>query len=123
MHPLSESKAEILCRRCTAGAPSALCAKNDVHDALHFTEPLRVQIVGNLDVFLVRPSDLKGEAFGCELNEPETEMASIGIVIVGLNVTDAAIIVLKLTLDEQVGGMGPHKSQLSPPGGSVSNET
>ena len=44
-------------------------AKNDVHDALHFTEPLRVQVIGHLDVFVVRPGDLEGEARGCELGE------------------------------------------------------
>ena len=31
---------------------SALHAKNDVHDSLHFAEPLRVQIEGHLDVFV-----------------------------------------------------------------------
>jgi len=43
-------------------AASALHAKNNMHDALHFTEPLRVQVVGHLDVFVVRPGDLEGEA-------------------------------------------------------------
>jgi hypothetical protein len=74
-----------------------LHAKNDVHNVLHFTEPLRVQFVGHLDVFVVRPGDLEGEACGCELNEPQAEMAGVGVVIVGLDVADTAVIVLKLT--------------------------
>ena len=82
-------------------AASALHAKNNVHDALHFTEPLRVQLVSHLDVFVVRPGDLEGEACGCELNEPQAEVASIGIVIVGLDVADAAVIVLELTLNDK----------------------
>ena len=47
---------------------SALHTKNDVHDALHFTEPLRVQIVGHLDVFVVGSGDLEGEACGREFD-------------------------------------------------------
>src|SRR6266404_3929969 len=47
-------------------AVSALHAKNDMHDALHFTEPFRVQFVSRLDVFVVGSGDLEGEARGCE---------------------------------------------------------
>jgi hypothetical protein len=49
-------------------AVSALHAKNDVHDALHFTEPFRVQFVGRLDVFVVGSGDLECEACGCEFD-------------------------------------------------------
>jgi hypothetical protein len=49
-------------------AVSSLHAKNDVHDALHFTEPFRVQFVGRLDVFVVGSGDLKCEACGCEFD-------------------------------------------------------
>jgi hypothetical protein len=59
-----------------------LHAKNDVHDALHLTEPFRVQVVGHLDILVVRPGDLEGEARGCELNESQAEVACVGIVIV-----------------------------------------
>ena len=55
-------------RQLAPAVVSALHAKNDVHDALHFTEPLRVQIVGHLDVFVVGSGDLEGEACGGELN-------------------------------------------------------
>ena len=81
----------------------ALHAKNDLNDALHVTEPLRVQVVGNLNVFVVCPGDLEGKACGRELNEPQAEVARVGIVIVALDVADAAIIVLKLTLNEKIG--------------------
>ena len=47
---------------------SASHAKNDVHDALHFIEPLRIQVVRHLDVFMVRPGDLEREARGSELD-------------------------------------------------------
>jgi len=39
-----------------------------MHDALHFTEPLRVKVVGHLEVFVVRPGDLEGEACRSELD-------------------------------------------------------
>ena len=93
-------------RQLAPAVVSALHAKNDVHDALHFTEPLRVKVVGHLDVFVVRPGYLEGEAFGCELNELQAEVASVGIVIVGLDVADAAVIVFKLTLNDKVGVIG-----------------
>ena len=89
------------------GTASAVDAKNNVHYALHFTEPLRVEVVGHLDVFVVRPGDLEGEACGCELNEPQAEVASVGVVIVGLDVADAAVVVLKLTLNDKIGAIGP----------------
>jgi hypothetical protein len=60
-------------------AASVLHAKNNVHDTLHFTELLRVQVVGDLDVFVVRPGDLECEACGCELNKPQAEVASVGM--------------------------------------------
>jgi hypothetical protein len=49
-------------------AVSALHAKNDVHDALHFTEPFRVQFVGRLDVFVVGSGDLEREVCGCDFD-------------------------------------------------------
>ena len=47
--------------RATTVVVSALHAKNNVHDALHFTEALRVQVIGHFNVFVGRPIDLKGE--------------------------------------------------------------
>jgi hypothetical protein len=88
------------------GADSGLHAKNDVHDTLHFTEPLRDQVVGHLDIFVVPPGDLEGEAYGGELNQPHTKVASVGIVIVGLDVADTAVIVFRLTLNKKIGLIG-----------------
>jgi hypothetical protein len=39
-----------------------LHAKNNVHDTLHFIELLRIQVVGDLDVFVVGSGDLEREA-------------------------------------------------------------
>lgn len=88
-----------LARRRRAGSH----AKNDVHDAFDFTETLRVEVEGDFDVFVVFPGDLEGEARGCELNEPQAVVAGVGIVIEGLDVADAAIIILELTLNEKIG--------------------
>jgi hypothetical protein len=95
-------------------APSSvLHAKNNVHDALHFTEPLRVQLIGHFDVFVDPPGDLKGEACGCELNESQAEVASVGIVIVALDVADAAVVVLKLTLNDKIRAIGPRLAKIT----------
>jgi hypothetical protein len=52
-----------------------LHAKNDVNDAPHLIEPLRVQVAGHLDVLMVLPGDLEGEARGREPYEPQPEVA------------------------------------------------
>ena len=39
-------------------------------------------------------------------------MAGVGIVIVGLDVTDAAIIILELTLNEKIGVIGERQIQI-----------
>jgi hypothetical protein len=83
-----------------------------VYDALYLLEPLRVQVIGHFDVFVGWPSDLEGEACGCELSEPQAEVASVGIVIVGLDVADATIVVLKLTLNDQIGVIGPRQVKI-----------
>jgi hypothetical protein len=48
------------------GFASALHAKNVVNDAPHLIEPLRVQVVGHLDVLMVLPGDLECQARGRE---------------------------------------------------------
>ena len=50
------------------GVVSGSHTKNYVHDALHFTEPVRVQFVGHLDVFVVGSGDLERQARGCEFD-------------------------------------------------------
>jgi hypothetical protein len=85
------------------GFASALHAKNDVDDAPHLAELLRVQVVGHLDVLMVLPGDLEGKARGREPYEPQLEMARIGVMIVGLDVADTSVIVLELPLNDQIG--------------------
>ena len=87
-------------------------AKNDVHHAFDFTETLRVEVEGDFDVFVVFPGDLEGEACGCELNEPQAVVAGVGIVIEGLDVADAAIIILELTLNKKIGLIGWRQIQV-----------
>jgi hypothetical protein len=50
------------------GVPSVLHAKNNLHDTLHFIELLRIQVVGDLDVFVVGSGDFKREACVGELD-------------------------------------------------------
>ena len=90
-----------------------------MHNALHFNELLGVQVVGHLDVFVVRPGDLEGKACACELNKPQAEMAGVGVVIVGLDVADTAVIVLKLTLNDKIGVIGPRQIKVVVAGGLV----
>lgn len=92
-----------------AVAVSALHAEDNVNDTLHHIELLRVQIVGHLDVTAFRPRDLEGEACRCELNESQTEVAGVGITIVGLDVANPAVIVLKLTLNDEVRVIWPRQ--------------
>ena len=110
--PAADSKggdhASPLARRRRSGSH----AKNDVHDAFDFTEMLRVEVEGDFDVFVVLPGDLEGEARGCELNEPQAVVAGVGIVIEGLDVADAAIITLELTLNEKIGLIGGRQIQV-----------
>ena len=73
-----------------------------MHGAFDFTETLRVEVKGDFDVLVVLPGDLEGEACGRELNEPQPEMTSVGIVIEGLHIANAAVIVLELTLNGKI---------------------
>jgi len=88
-----------------------------VHNALHVTELLRVKVVGHLDVLVVRPRDFKGETCRRELDEPQAEVAGAGIVIVGLDLADAAVIVLKLTLNDEIGVIRPRQIKVIVAGG------
>jgi hypothetical protein len=93
-------------------------AKNNVHYAFDFTETLRVEVFeGYVDVFVVLPDDLESETCGCELNKPQAEVASVGIVIVGLDIADAAVIVLKLTLNDKIGVIGARQIKVIVAGG------
>ena len=78
-----------------------------MHDALHVIEALRVQFVSHLDEIVACSVDLEGEACGRELDEPQREVAGIGIVIVCLDVADTSIIFLELTLNDTLTAATP----------------
>jgi transposase len=58
--------------------------------------------VGDLDGAILWPVDLEGEAGGSELDEPKPEVPGKAVCVVGLKVTDPAIVVLELALEEKV---------------------
>jgi len=86
--------------------------KYHAHDPLHFTEPFCWQFIGNFNVFVGRPGNLKCKARGCKLNEPQPKVASVGIMIVGLEVANATVIILKLTLHSQIGFIEPRQIEM-----------
>ena len=49
--------------------------------------------------------------------EPQPDVARIGVVIVGLDVADATVIVLKLTLNDKVGVIGSRQIKVIFAGG------
>src|SRR5271168_2945988 len=87
------------------GSASALHAKNGVHDALHVIEALRVQLVGHFDVVVVCSGDFERKSCGRKLKEPQREVAGVGIVIVCLDIADTSVIVLELTLNDEIGAV------------------
>ena len=50
-------------------------------------------------------------------------MASVGVAIVGLDVADAAVIILELTLNDKVRVIGSRQIKVIVAGTSLSNET
>ena len=50
-------------------------------------------------------------------------MAGVGIVIVGLDIADAAVIILKLTLNDKIGVIWSGQIEVIVAGASLSNET
>ena len=88
------------------GNASILRSEDDAHDALHVAEPLGVKVVGDLDVFMRRSGDLESKPRAGELDQLQAEVACERIVIVGLDVADAAVILFELSLNEEVGAIG-----------------
>src|SRR5712692_9936628 len=113
---------QVPARPGSMASPQLCTPKNDANDALHLIEPLRVQVAGHLDVLMVLPGDLEGEARGREPYEPQPEVARIGVVIVGLDVADASVTVLELPLNDKI-GVFVARSKSSLLGSSLSNET
>jgi hypothetical protein len=83
---------------------------------------LRVQLVSHFDVFVVSPGHLEREVCGCELNEAEPEVTGVAIMIVGLDVANAVVIVLKLALNEKIGVGGRRHIKIIVVAGSLAIE-
>ena len=77
-------------------------AKDDVSDALDVIAALRVQLVGYLDVLVGCSGDFECKACGCKLKEPQRKVPGVGIVIVRLDIADTFVIVLELTLNDEI---------------------
>ena len=92
-------------------------AKNDVHDALHVIEVLRVQLIGHFDVVVVCSGDFECKACGRKLREPQREVAGVGIVIVCLDIADTSVIVLELTLNDEIGAVVHRRIEIVDAGG------
>src|SRR5271170_3860054 len=84
------------------GAASALQAKDDVYNALDVIEALRVQLVGYLDVDVGCSGDFECKACGRKFKEPQRKVPGVGIVIVCLDIADTSVIVLELTLHDEI---------------------
>ena len=80
-------------------------AKDDVYDALDLIEALRVQLVGYLDVVVGCSGDFECKECGRKLKEPQREVPGVGIVIVCLDIADTSVIVLELTLNDEIGAV------------------
>ena len=98
-------------------------AKNDVHDALHVIEALRVQLVGHFDVAVVCSGDFECKACGRKFKEPRREVAGVGIVIVCLDIADTSVVVLELTLNDKIVAVVHRGIGVIDIGGLQSNET
>ena len=64
--------------------------ENDVHDALDLPEATCTEPDDDLHESVLGPVDLEGEASGSEFDQPEPEVASVAVGIVGLKIADAA---------------------------------
>ena len=57
-------------------------------------------------------ANLEGEACAGELNKLQAKVAGVVIVIVGLDVADAAVVILELTLNDKVRVIGSPKIKI-----------
>ena len=105
------------------GAASALQAKDDVYDALDVIEALRVQLVGYFDVVVGCSGDFECKACGCKLKEPQRKVPGVGIVIVCLDIADTFVIILELTLNDEIVAVVHRGIEIINTRGSQSNET
>ena len=99
-----------------------LPAENEANDAFDLLEPSRIEREGYFNPAIRRPVDVEHEPRGGKLHQVEPEVPGIAVRLVRLYVANAAIIVLELALQEEVGFIDADKSR-SAPGSSPWNET
>src|SRR5215471_5612052 len=80
-----------------------LPAENEANDALDLLEPSRIEREGYFNPAIRRPVDVEHEPRGGKLDQVEPEVAGITVRLVCFYVANAAIIVLELALQEEVG--------------------
>jgi hypothetical protein len=56
---------------------------------------------GGLHQSVLGPANLEGEASGSEFDKPEPEVAGVAVGIVGLEIADAAVVILELPLKQR----------------------
>jgi hypothetical protein len=84
-------------------ARSLFQAKNDPNDAPDFLKPLRIEREGYINPAICCPIDVEHQPRGGELDQAKPEVPGIPVGLMRLYIADAAIVVLKLALNEEVG--------------------
>ena len=80
----------------------ALLAEDNAQCALDLAEPPRIEGEGNFDHAICRSVDLKAKPPCSEFHQVQLEVPSIKFWFVRLNITNAAILVFELALNEDV---------------------
>jgi hypothetical protein len=88
---------------CAKHALYGFTPKNEANDALDLLEPLRIEREGYFNPEIRRPIDVEHEPRRSKLDQAELEVPSIPVGVMRLDVANAAIIVLELALNEEVG--------------------
>jgi hypothetical protein len=80
----------------------ALLAEDNAQCALDLAEPPRIEDEGNFDHAICRSVDLRAKPPCSEFRQVQLEVPSIRFWFVRLNITNAAILVFELALNEEV---------------------
>ena len=89
----------------------ALLAEDNAQCALDLAEPPRIEGEGNFDHAICRSVDLKAKPPCSEFHQVQLEVPSIRFWFVRLNITNAAILVFELALNEEVRSDGHDRSK------------
>jgi len=77
--------------------------ENDTNDALDLLKPLWSKREGNFDPAIRRSVNVEDEPRRSEFDQAHTEVSSIPIGLVRLDIADASIVILELALNEEIG--------------------